>query len=165
MKSIIDQLAVSAEDRYKKLTPVMFRRYKLVKALHEQLQVAEEYLNGRQYMRRFMRSETDPETNKRITIMSERPARRWFWIDDEASLLIQVRYGNKVLKVRDEKSTVVIGDKDHLVPTLQLLKQAAEAGEFDAAIQATQKPFGRPIPSVKDEQANKRNEKSKKLVA
>ena len=165
MANIIDQLSVSDEDRFKKLTPVMFRRNKLIKALHEQIQVAEEYLNGRQYMRRFMRSETDPETKKRITIMSERPARRWFWIDDEASLLIQVRYGNKALKVRDEKSTVVIGDKDKLVPTLQLLKQAVEAGEFDAAIQATQRPFGRPIPSVKDDQANKRPDKSKKLVA
>ena len=165
MTSFIEQLNVSNEDRFKKLTPVMFRRHKLIKAIHEQIQVAKEYLVGRQYMRRFMRSETDPETNKRITIMSERPTRRWFWIDDEASLLIQVRYGNKALKVRDEKATVVIGDKDNLVPTLLLPKQAAEAGEFDAAIQATQRPFGRPIPSVKDEQANKRNEKSKKLVA
>lgn len=43
-------------------------------------------------MRRFMWSKTDPETNKRITILSERPARRWFYIDDEASLLVQVRY-------------------------------------------------------------------------
>lgn len=165
MANIIDQLTISAEDRFKKLTPVMFRRHKLIKALHEQIQVAEEYLIGRQYMRRFMRSEIDPETNKRITIMSQRPARRWFWIDDEASLLIQVRYGNKALKVRDERSTIVIGDKENLVPTLKLLKQAAEAGEFDAAIQATQKPFGRPIPSAKGVEANKRNERLKKVAA
>jgi len=165
MTSFIDQLTISDDDRFQKLTPVMFRRHKLIKALHEQIQVAEEYLIGRQYMRRFMRSAIDPETNKRITIMSERPARRWFWIDDEASLLVQVRYGNRALKVRDEKSSIVIGDKDNLIPTLKLLKQAAEAGEFDTAIQSVQRPFGRPIPSAKSVEANKRGERQKKIAA
>ena len=165
MANIIDQLSVSDEDRFKKLTPVMFRRHKLIKAINEQIQVAEDYLIGRQYMRRFMRSEVDPETNKRITIMSERPARKWFWTDDDAALMVQVRYGNRALKIRDEKSTIIIGDKDNLIPTLQLLKQAAESGEFDAAIQAVQRPFGRPIPTAKGDQVNKRTDKSRKLVA
>ncbi|AMO37313.1 DUF6641 family protein [Thauera humireducens] len=145
MTSLLETLNVSAEERFKKLTPTMFRRHKLMKALHEQIEVAEEYLQGRQYMRRFMRTAADPETNQQVTLMTERPARRWFWIDDDGQLKLQVRYGNRTLKVRDEMTTIVIGDKDQLVPVLKLVKQAVEAGELDRAIEAVQRPVGRGI--------------------
>lgn len=149
MTSFIEQLNVSNEDRFKKLTPTAFRRHKLLKALNEQIEVATEYMYGRQYMRRFMRSVTDPETQQCITVMQQRPARKWFWVDDQGQLLLQVRYGNRALKVRDDKATIVVGDKDQLITTLKLVCQAVEAGELDQAIEAVQRQYGRPIPSTK----------------
>ena len=157
MTSFIEQLNVSSEDRFKKLTPTAFRRHKLLKALNEQIEVASEYMYGRQYMRRSMRSVTDPETQQRITVMQQRPARKWFWVDDQGQLLLQVRYGNRSLKVRDDKPTIVVGDKDQLVSTLKLVCQAVEAGELDEAIEVVQKPYGRPIPSAKSPAKPKRD--------
>lgn len=149
MSSFIEQLNVSNEDRFKRLTPTAFRRHKLLKALNEQIEVATEYIYGRQYMRRFMRSVTDPETQQRITVMQQRPARKWFWVDDQGQMMLQLRYGNRALKVRDDKATIVVGDKDQLVSILKLVCQAVEAGELDQAIEAVQRPYGRPIPSTK----------------
>jgi hypothetical protein len=149
MSSIIEQLNVSGEGRFKQLTPTAFRRHKLMKALNEQIEVATEYMYGRQHMRRFMRSVTDPETQQRISVMQQRPARKWFWVDDQGQMLLQVRYGNRALKVRDDKSTIVVGDKDKLVSILKLVSQAVEAGELDQAIEAVQRPYGRPIPTTK----------------
>jgi len=157
MASIIEQLSVSSDDRFKTLTPTAFRRHKLLKALNEQVEVATEYMYGRQYMRRSMRSMTDPETQQVITVMQQRPARKWFWVDDQGKMLLQVRYGNRALKVRDNKSTIVVGDKDQLVSTLKLLCQAVEAGELDQSIEAVQRPYGRPIPSVKGDAKPKRD--------
>lgn len=160
MPSIIQQLNVSNEDRFKKVTPTAFRRYKLIKALNEQIEVATEYMYGRQHMRRFMRSVTDPETQQRISVMQQRPVRKWFWVDDQGQMLLQIRYGNRPLKLRDDKATIVVGDKDQLVSILKLVSQAVEAGELDQAIEAVQRPFGRPIPVAKGQQRQDRQKVS-----
>jgi hypothetical protein len=46
MASFIEQLNVSNEDRFKKLTPTAFRRHKLLKALNEQIEVSTESIIG-----------------------------------------------------------------------------------------------------------------------
>jgi hypothetical protein len=122
MTSFIEQLNVSNEDRFKKPTPTVFRRHKLLKALNEQIEVATEYMYGRQYMRRSMRTVTDPETQQRISVMQQRPARKWFWVDDQGQMLLQIRYGNRSIKVPDDMATIVVGDKDQLVSLIAVME-------------------------------------------
>ena len=47
-----------------------------------------------------------------------------------------MRYGAKVLELAKGKNAVDVGTAAQLVPVLTLLKQAAQDGELDAAIEA-----------------------------
>lgn len=49
---------------------------------------------------------------------------------------MNVRYGARVINQAKGKSSIEIGSTDQLLPTLELIKQAVEAGELDAQIEA-----------------------------
>ena len=48
---------------------------------------------------------------------------------------MNVRYGARLIELAKGKSSIEIASKDQLVPTLELIKQAVEAGELDAQIE------------------------------
>jgi hypothetical protein len=58
----------------------------------------------------------------------------WWWQQD-GSVFLQVKYGSKTVQVAADKPTIEAGKtlKD-AVKVLEVLKQAVEAGELDAAI-------------------------------
>ncbi len=43
-------------------------------------------------------------------------------------------YGNKRLTIKPKKTAIKVGDASNLVPTLELLKEAVEAGELDKVL-------------------------------
>ncbi len=45
-------------------------------------------------------------------------------------------YGNKRLTIKPKKTAIEVGDASNLVPTLNLLKEAVEAGELDKVLMA-----------------------------
>lgn len=45
-------------------------------------------------------------------------------------------YGNKRLTIKPKKAAIEVGDASNLVPTLELLKEAVEAGELDKVLMA-----------------------------
>jgi hypothetical protein len=49
---------------------------------------------------------------------------------------VSIFYGSKVVELAKGKNSVELADQAELIPTLELLKQAVEAGELDAAIEA-----------------------------
>jgi hypothetical protein len=51
-------------------------------------------------------------------------------------LALNLRYGARAVEFSKGKATVEIGTVAELVPTLELLKRAVEAGELDAQIEA-----------------------------
>ena len=94
---------------------------------------------------------TAPSTTRSAiaaTFTIERPVRPWFWIDELGGIYINVRYGSKVLCIREGLATIVVNSLDNLVPTIQILKEAAARGDFDEAIQDVQRPIGRAIPKA-----------------
>jgi hypothetical protein len=59
---------------------------------------------------------------------------RWF-TSDNGKLAMNVRYGARMIELAKGKSTVQIVNMEQLVPTLELIKRAVEAGELDAQIE------------------------------
>lgn len=47
---------------------------------------------------------------------------------------MNVRYGARLIELVKGKSSIEIASKDQLVPTLELIKQAVEAGQLDAQL-------------------------------
>lgn len=55
---------------------------------------------------------------------------------DNGKLLLNVRYGTRLIEFAKGKFAVEIASAEQLVPTLELIKQAVEAGELDAQMDA-----------------------------
>jgi hypothetical protein len=60
----------------------------------------------------------------------------WWFVTDTGKLALSVRYGVKVLELAKGKVAVEVGAEKDLVPTLELIKRAVEAGELDVQIDA-----------------------------
>lgn len=61
--------------------------------------------------------------------------RQWWFVADNGKLCLNVRYGAKLIEITKGKSTVEVGTTAELVPTLEIIKGAVEAGELDAQLE------------------------------
>ena len=62
--------------------------------------------------------------------------KQWWFVAENGKLVLNIRYGVRLLELAKGKSAVEIATAAELVPTLELIKQAVEAGELDAQIEA-----------------------------
>ncbi len=53
------------------------------------------------------------------------------WKDEQGNYMLEVRYGNRRLELKPKKSTIEVGEADNLMPTLETLREAVNAGELD----------------------------------
>jgi hypothetical protein len=89
------------------------------------------------------------ENGVRVTLQSAKRVKAWWFNSDNGKLALMVRYGARVLNLSGTKGkdAIEIFPVTQLVPTLELLKTAVEAGEMDAAIEAAgfalRKSFGK----------------------
>ena len=112
-------------------TPEAHLRRKFPQALDIQITAAEAHSNGETFIRRAKRWVPDPETGEKV--LKEVPVRfsPWWWQDETDKLMLTVRYGSKRLELKPGKTAIELGDFENLLPTLNLIKEAAGAGELD----------------------------------
>ena len=84
----------------------------------------------------MLRSYQDMETGCRKQMETTKRVKQWLFTADNGKLTMNVRYGARVIELAKGKSSIEIGGIDQIVPTLELIKQAVEAGELDAQIEA-----------------------------
>jgi len=58
----------------------------------------------------------------------------WWFSSANGKIALSLRYGAKVLEISKGKNAVEVVDMDELLATLEIIKQAAHAGELDAQI-------------------------------
>ena len=61
--------------------------------------------------------------------------RRWWCEQQGGTILLTIRYGNKVIELEKGKNAIELSSKAELEPTLQSIKQAVDNGEFDALLE------------------------------
>jgi len=61
--------------------------------------------------------------------------RQWWFVADNGKPCLNVRYGAKLIEITKGKSTVEVGTTTELVPTLEIIKGAVEAGELDTQLE------------------------------
>ena len=61
--------------------------------------------------------------------------RRWWCGQQGGTILLTIRYGNKVIELEKGKNAIELSSKAELEPTLQSIKQAADNGEFDTLLE------------------------------
>jgi hypothetical protein len=117
------------------IPPTQFRRNKLSKKLGEQIQLAQAHLAGKHYSTTRMQTVRDETGVKRSVEVSKR-VRAWWWNNESGKIALNVRYGARAVELAKGKSTIEVAAPADLIPTLELIKKAVEAGELDVQIEA-----------------------------
>ncbi len=133
--SILQSLKVTAAKKSLGNNPQAFRRMKLARKLWEQIQLARAQAEGTQFTLTRFRTVTG-EDGLRRSVEVPRRVRAWWWITENNKLALNIRYGARKIEITKGKAAVEMASITELVPTLELIKQAVEAGELDAQIEA-----------------------------
>ena len=106
------------------------RRRKLIAKIDEQILIATDsnYKPTKiKWVRNEDGSERKLETPKRI--------RRWWCEQQGGTILLTIRYGNKVIELEKGKNAIELSSKAELEPTLQSIKKGVDDGEFDTLLE------------------------------
>ena len=133
--STIASLKLSATKKSQAMNPAAHRRNKLCKKLWEQIQLAQAHLEGKEFSITRFRTVTDQDGLRRSVELPKR-VRAWWWNGDNGKIALNVRYGAKVVEIAKGKSTIEVATHTDLIPTLELLKRAVEAGELDIQLES-----------------------------
>ena len=132
--STIATLKLSTSKKSQVMNPAAQRRNKLCKKLWEQIQLAQAHLEGKEFTTTRFRTVTDQDGLRRSVELPKR-VRAWWWNGDNGKIALNVRYGAKVVELAKGKSTIEVATATDLIPTLELIKRAVEAGELDTQIE------------------------------
>ncbi len=117
------------------VAPVVQRRNKLVKALHQQILLATAQSEGRSYAPTKMRSVVDAATGLTTTVEVPKRVKPFWFIAENGKCCIAVKYGAKTVELAKGKFAVEVANGDELIATLEVLKNAVAAGELDTQIE------------------------------
>ncbi len=131
----LSTLKLTAALKPQQVSPVQQRRNKLVRRIDEQIELASALLHGKHFSAVKVRNITDKETGLRRAVESSKRVKAWWFKQDNGKLALSVRYGAKVLELAKGKFAVEVAAEKELVPTLEVVKSAVEAGELDTAIE------------------------------
>ncbi len=144
--TILEKLSFSDKTRAAMLTsPEAKLRGKMLEALDLQIEAAKAMLNGETFIRRAMRWVKDPETGERVRKEMPVRFRPWYWKDEQGNYMLDVRYGNRQIELKPKKPAIEVGEGENLVPTLETLREAVNAGELDKLLKEAKssRKFGR----------------------
>ena len=134
--SALSNLKLSNAKRPLAMPAVMIRRHKLMKKLHEQQMLAEAMAVGKTYAATRLKNIREIETGLTKTIEVSKRVRQWWWTGDNGKLCMNVKYGSNTLELSKGKFAIELAIIESVIEALQALKQATEAGELDAQIEA-----------------------------
>ena len=117
------------------VSPVIYRRKKLVAKLQEQLSLFEAQQAGNVYTAKRIKPVVNADTGVRNYVEVNRRVREWYWIADTGKLNLAVKYGAATLTLaKGGKNAIELNSGAELVTTLKVLMAAAATGELDDAI-------------------------------
>jgi hypothetical protein len=106
------------------------RRCKLIAKIDEQILIATDS-NHRPTKIKWIQNEDGTERKLGIP----KRVRRWWCEQQGGTVLLTIRYGNKVIELEKGKNAIELPSKAELEPTLQSIKKAVDDGEFDKLLE------------------------------
>jgi len=103
----------------------------------EQIELAKCQAAGTQFTQTKFRTIKDAETGLRRQVEMPKRIKSWVFTTDGGKTAIAVRYGARVLELAKGKFAVEVASPAQLIPTLELIKAAIDAGELDEQLEAT----------------------------
>ena len=106
------------------------RRCKLIAKIDEQILLATDS-NYKPTKIKWVRNEDGTERKLEIP----KRLRRWWTEQQGGTILLTIRYGNKVIEIEQGKNAIKLSSKAELEPTLQSIKKTVDNGEFDRLLE------------------------------
>ena len=106
------------------------RRRKLIAKIDEQILIATDS-NYKPKKTKWLHNEDGTERKLEIP----KRIRRWWTEQQGGTILLTIRYGNKVIELEQGKNAIELPSKSELEPTLQSIKKAVDDGEFDTLLE------------------------------
>ena len=135
MMSTLAVLKLSATKKSQSVTPAVQRRNKLNKKISEQIQLAKAHLAGTNYTSTRLRTIRDDDGIRRMVEVPKK-VRAWWWNAENGKIALNVRYGARVVEISKGKTAVEVATPNDLIPTLELIKKAVDAGELDIQLES-----------------------------
>ena len=133
MSSLSSLKLVSAK-RTTALAPIQIRRNKLIHKLTEQIALATALRDGNTYSPVRLRTIRNKESGEVRTVEVAKRLRQWWFTAESGKVVIQLRYGSKVIDIAKGKNSVEVSNGAELISVLETLKSACELGELDSQI-------------------------------
>ena len=118
------------------LPVIVLRRNKLSSKLWEQIQLAKSQLDNKPFVVMKYKKVVDRETGLRKQVEVPKRIKPWWYVADTGKVCVSVKYGSWTIELAKGKPSVEVSSGDDLVKALEAIKQAVEAGELDAQIEA-----------------------------
>ena len=106
------------------------RRRKLIAKIDEQIMLVTDS-NYRPTKTKWVQNEDGTERKLEIP----KRLRRWWTEQLGGTILLTIRYGNKVIELEQGKNAIELPSKGELEPMLQSIKKAVDNGEFDKLLE------------------------------
>ena len=106
------------------------RRRKLIAKIDEQILIA---TDSNYKPTKIKWAQNEDGTERKLEIPKR--VRRWWTEQLGGTILLTIRYGNKVIEFEEGKNAIELSSKAELEPTLQSIKRAVDNGEFDALLE------------------------------
>ena len=133
----IANLKLTAARKGTHISPIVLRRNKMSRRIWEQIELAKCQAAGTQFTQTKFRTIKDAETGLRRQVEMPKRIKSWVFTTDGGKTAIAVRYGARVLELAKGKFAVEVASPAQLIPTLELIKAAIDAGELDEQLEAT----------------------------
>lgn len=135
MASILSSLKIVHAKRLMNNTdPIQFRRTKMLRKLDQQIAIAQALLDGGEHQVNHTSRVPNADIGDVRDKKTRRRTRQWWFVAENEKLVIQLRYGNRVLTFSKNRNAVEVTSTTELLSALQKLKLAVENGEMDNEI-------------------------------
>ena len=115
--------------------PVVHRRSKLITRLQQQIALVQDP----NYTLTRSKWIEDEQGVKQLRETKKRFRPWWRTVDAAGNIALSVRYGAKPIEFEKGKAAIIVGKKEQLIPTIETVIHAVEAGELDAVISVMSK--------------------------
>ncbi len=129
MASTLKNLTFAPLPKLSAADPVLQRRAKIIDRLKQQAQLAQDpnYTISRQ---KWVKGENGVKELRELP----KKVRAWWRTDATGNVVLTVRYGAKPIEFEKGKAAIAVGRKDKLIPTIETVIAAVEAGELDTVL-------------------------------
>ena len=141
--ALLNSLKLSPYNPTNRNNSFLKRRRKLIAKIDEQILIATDS-NYKPTKIKWVRNEDSTERKLEIP----KRVRRWWCEQQGGTILLTIRYGNKVVELEQGKNAIELSSKEELEPTLQSIKQAIDNGEFDKLLEE-QLAYGSRLTKIK----------------